>query len=334
MDALLRQYPGVQLATLVDAPPEGKEWIHEIKFDGYRLLGFASGDDVCLRTRNGLDWTAKFPAIVEAMGRLKAKDAVLDMEAVVLDEQGKSSFQVLQAALGEGGHRERIIAFVFDLLRLDGKDLTGLRLTERKEKLEALLTKSKPATALRFSAHTESSGAEMLAKSCALGLEGIVSKLSSAPYRVGREKSWLKAKCTHRQEFIIVGYSDARTGDRALGALYLGYYKGGEQSGSTMAYAGKVGTGFSMKSARAVTARLAKLSVDKPVLGRAAMTGTPAGEWSAIHWTRPELLCEVEFTEWTGDGRIRHPSFQGLREDKKASGVKREEPVKKDEAAP
>lgn len=318
---LLKQYPAVQLATLVDAPPEGEGWLHEVKFDGYRLLGFVSGGDVCLRTRNGHDWTAEFPGVASAVAALKAKDAVLDMEAVVLDEKGRSGFQALQAALGEGGRRDSIVAFVFDLLHLDGKNLTRLKLTERKEKLRKLLEKSKPGAALRFSDHVVGSGATMLAKACELGLEGVVSKRADASYTAGREKNWLKAKCQQRQEFIILGYSDARSGGRALGALYLGYHRGGK-----LTYAGKVGTGFTMKSAHALWERFQPLAVDKPVLDRKAMSGTGAGEVRSVHWIRPEVLCEVTFTEWTEDGHIRHPSFEGLREDKKAAEVKMEKP--------
>jgi bifunctional non-homologous end joining protein LigD len=211
---------------------------------------------------------------------------------------------------------------------LDGKDLTALKLTERKQKLEAVLTKSKAGTAIRSSTHTSGGGREMLAKACDLGLEGIVSKLADSPYQAGRGKSWLKAKCAHRQEFIILGYSDARSGGRALGALYLGYHKDG-----ALTYAGKVGTGFTMNSARSLAQRVEKLAVDKPVLTRAAMPGTPAGEWQTIHWIKPKLLCEVSFTEWTGDGRIRHPSFQGLREDKEAAEVKMEQPAKREKGS-
>jgi bifunctional non-homologous end joining protein LigD len=319
LKTLMRKYPSVQLATLVDAPPEGERWVHEVKFDGYRLLGFLSGGEVGLRTRNGLDWTAKFPSVTAAIGRLKAEDAVLDMEAVVLDEHSKSSFQALQAALGEGGDRDRIIAYTFDLLHLDGEDLTGLNLTERKGKLEKLVRKSKPGRALQFSEHITGNGREMLAKSCKLGLEGIVSKLADAPYSAGRGKSWLKSKCQQRQEFIIIGYSDAHSGGRALGALYLGYHKDG-----SMKFAGKVGTGFTMESARSLSDRLAPLAIDKPVLNPSAMNGTSAGEWQSIHWVKPLLLCEVSFTEWTEDGLIRRPSFQGLREDRKAAEVKME----------
>jgi bifunctional non-homologous end joining protein LigD len=162
-------------------------------------------------------------------------------------------------------------------------------------------------------------GADMLAKACGLGLEGIVSKRADAPYTPGREKSWLKAKCQQRQEFIVIGYSDSKSGGRALGALYLGYHRG-----DTLTYAGKVGTGFTMKSASALMAKLEPLAVDKPVLSRTAMNGIGAGEFQVVHWVKPVLLCEVTFTEWTDDGHIRHPSFQGLREDKKAAEVKME----------
>ena len=197
--------------------------------------------------------------MASAIAGLKAKDAVLDMEAVVLDEQGKSGFQALQAALGEGGRRDRIVAYAFDLLHLDGKNLTRLKLTERKDKLDKLLKKSKPGSSLRLSDHVSDNGAEMLAKACDLGLEGIVSKRADAPYTAGRDKNWLKAKCQQRQEFIIIGYSNSKSGGRALGALYLGYYRGG-----ALTYAGKVGTGFTMKSALALTDKLETLAVEKP----------------------------------------------------------------------
>jgi bifunctional non-homologous end joining protein LigD len=321
LSALVKKYPNVQLATLVDAAPEGDQWLHEIKFDGYRLLGFLSGGEVCLRTRNGQDWTLKFPSITAALAKLTANDAVLDMEAVVLDEKGKSGFQALQAALGEGGQRDRIVAYVFDLLHLDGQNLTGVKLSERKDKLEKLLKKSQLGSALRLSEHVTGNGADTLAKACKLGLEGIVSKRADAPYMAGREKTWLKAKCQQRQEFIIIGYSDSKSGGRALGALYLGYQRGDE-----LMYAGKVGTGFTMESARLLARRLKSVAVDKPVLSRTAMSGAGAGEYRSVHWVRPVLLCEVSFTEWTEDGHIRHPSFQGLREDKTAAEVKMEKP--------
>jgi bifunctional non-homologous end joining protein LigD len=160
-----------------------------------------------------------------------------------------------------------------------------------------------------------------LAKACASDLEGIVSKKADAPYVPGRQNSWLKSKCAQRQEFIILGSSKARTGVRAIGALYLGYPKD-----ATLQYAGKVGTGFSMKSARELADRLEKLAVDKPTLTRSEASGIGLSEWQSIRWVKPILICEVAFTEWTQDGHIRHPSFQGLRQDKNAGEVKRETP--------
>jgi bifunctional non-homologous end joining protein LigD len=319
LSRLMQRYAEAQLATLVDQPPEGPQWLHEIKFDGYRLLGFVSNGEARLRTRNGKDWTDRFSSLATWLEKLKVKDAVLDMEAVILDVEGKSSFQALQAALGDARMRAKIVAYVFDLLHLDGNDLTALPLTERKKKLRALLGAGR---VLRYSEHVAGDGSRMFAKACATGLEGIVSKLADAPYMPGRQKSWLKTKCAQRQEFIILAYSAPRSGDRALGALYLGYRKNG-----VLRYAGKVGTGFSMKSALDLVGRFRKLAVAKPVLSRVEMSDVPAKEWQSINWVKPVLLCEVSFTEWTQEGRIRHPSFQGLREDKDAGEVRKETPV-------
>jgi bifunctional non-homologous end joining protein LigD len=314
----MRRYAEVQLATLVDAPPEGSQWVHEIKFDGYRLLAFLANGDVRLLTRNGNDWTPKFPAISASVAKLKAKSAVVDMEAVVLDTVGKSSFQAMQGALGDGGNTNSIQAYVFDLLYLDGKDVTGEPLTSRKEALEGLLKKSKVSKSLHYSDHVAGHGADMLAKSCAMGLEGVVSKLADSPYRPGRQKTWLKSKCIKRQEFVIIGYTDARTGTRAIGALHLGYNEHGK-----LKYAGKVGTGFGMKYALDLYGRLTKLRTDTP-----PVQNLPRNIVKAAHWVKPSLLCEVSFTEWTADGHIRHPSFQGLREDKAPQEVVKEKPVR------
>jgi bifunctional non-homologous end joining protein LigD len=322
LNRLIERYPEVQLATLVDHAPEGDQWVHEIKFDGYRLLAFVDAGETCLRTRNGNDWTEKFSPIAGALRKLKTSSAVVDLEAVVLDAEGKSGFQALQAALGDGGNPEKIVAYAFDLLYLDGQDLRQLPLLQRKEKLKALLTKSKQQSILRYSDHFAVEGSDMYNQACAKGLEGITSKRADAPYLGGRQKAWLKVKCTLRQEFIIVGYSAAKKGQRALGALYLGYRKDG-----ALRYAGKVGTGFSMKSARELVDRFDKIAASKPVLTRAETQGVGAGEWRGVHWVQPRLLCEVEFTEWTEDGRIRHPSFQALREDKNAADVRQEQPM-------
>lgn len=324
VQSLIDRYPEVQLATLVESPPTGGDWLHEVKFDGYRLLGYSAGGQSCLRTRNGNDWTSKFPAIATDLQRLSGSDAVLDMEAVVMDDGGKSSFQALQAALGASGKADSIIAYAFDLLHLDGHDLTAEPLTSRKKLLQALLRKSSRAHAIRYSDHVVGQGAKMNAQACAMGLEGIISKKADEPYSPGRHAGWLKIKCTKRQEFIILGFSGARTGERALGALYLGYRKRG-----ALRFAGKVGTGFSMKSARELSVRFEKLAAAEPVLTPAQTTGLTNAEWRAIQWIQPVLLCEVAFTEWTADGKIRHPSFQGLREDKDAKDVKKETPAKR-----
>jgi len=317
LKSLIESYPEVELATLVDAPPAGDEWLHEIKFDGYRLLGYLAYGDVRLITRNGNDWTHKFPSISASIAKLKAKTAVLDMEAVVLDPAGKSSFHAIQQALGEGGARLSIHAYVFDLLHLDGKDLRTNALVVRKRTLEELLKKSKQDEFLHYSDHAIGKGDAMLAKSCAMGLEGVVSKLADAPYSAGRQRTWLKSKCIKRQEFVIVGYTAAKTGSRAIGALHLGYNQGG-----TLKYAGKVGTGFGMADAKSLYDRLAPLKTDKPPI-----QGLPRSILRLAQWVKPSLLCEVAFTEWTEDGRIRHPSFQGLREDKEPQGVIMEKPV-------
>ena len=273
--------------------------------------------EVRLQTRNGNDWTKKFPSIYASVAKLKAKTAVLDMEAMVQDAAGKSNFQAMQQALGDGGNRQLIQAFVFDLLHLDGKDLTSEPLTSRKKTLEALLKKSRDEKYLHYSDHVVGHGAEMLAKSCSMGLEGVVSKLADSSYRLGRQRDWLKSKCIKRQEFVIIGYTAARTGTRAIGALHLGYNHNGE-----LKYAGKVGTGFGMKAAQDLYDRLAKLATNAPPVKDA-----PRGILKAAHWVTPELLCEVSFTEWTEDGHVRHPSFQGLREDKNPKEVTIEKPM-------
>ena len=317
MTKLMSEYPDVQLATLVDEPPAGDQWAHEIKFDGYRLLAFLADGEVRLRTRNGNDWTRKFPSILASVAKLKAKAAVLDMEAVVLDNTGKSSFQLMQRALGEGGDPQSIQAYVFDLLHLDSGSMIRDRLLDRKKALQVLLKKSKESKFLHYSDHVIGQGANMIQKSCAMGLEGIVSKQVDAPYQPGRQKSWLKSKCVKRQEFVIVGYTDARKGNRAIGALHLGY-----RDKSGLRYAGKVGTGFSMRDAKELYDRLSKIRVSAP-----AAKDVPRSILKAAHWVKPELLCEVSFTEWTEDGHVRHPSFQGLREDKKPEEVTMEKPV-------
>src|SRR3954454_19793838 len=219
----MKRYSEVQLASLVDTPPEGAQWLHEIKLDGYRLLGYVCGGASRLVTRNGKDWTSKFPSLSVALEKLPVKNAVLDMEAVVLDDDGKSSFQSLQAALGEGGNRASIVAYVFDLLYIADADLTNKPLLERKEQLETLLKSNE--SPLRYSGHVLSQGAEMFAKACERGLEGIISKEANAPYVSGTPKKlaedqmlstpgvhhrWLQ-RCTQRRARVrgaVLGVSE------------------------------------------------------------------------------------------------------------------------------
>ena len=208
-------------------------------------------------------------------------------------------------------------AYVFDVLHLNGKDLTAKALTARKKTLETLLKKSGDNKYLHYSDHVVGHGAEMIAKSCSMGLEGVVSKLAESPYRAGRQKTWLKSKCIKRHEFVIIGYTAARTGPRAIGALHLGYNDKGE-----LKYAGKVGTGFGMKDAQLLFDKLTPLATKAP-----AVKNLPRSILKTANWVKPALLCEASFTEWTDDGHIRHPVFQGLREDKKPQEVTMEKPV-------
>ncbi|MBO0903016.1 DNA ligase D [Jiella sonneratiae] len=328
LDDLAARYGKPQLATLVDAPPARADWLHEIKFDGYRLIGLLSDGSVRLVTRNGHDWTKKFDRLARAFGKLGVADAVFDMEAVVLDGHGRSDFQKLQNALsGETDSKEKkpIVAMLFDCLHLDGEDLTKAPLTTRKARLKALLDGQAAGEKkiLRYSDHIEGKGEQMIARSCSMGLEGVVSKKADAPYRAGRTKSWLKSKCIKRQEFVIIGFTKAAGGARAIGALHLGYF--GKDG---LAYAGKCGTGFTDASGSELRERL-----DKMTRKTAPVDGLSAAEKRAATWVTPKLLAEVAFTEWTGEGKIRHPSFKGLREDKPAGDVVREAPEDKAEAA-
>lgn len=310
---LVKKYTDVQLATLVDEAPGGSGWVHEVKFDGYRLLGHVSDNDVRLITRNGNDWTGKFSDIKKALSRLSVENAVVDMEAVVLDEDGKTNFQKLQNSLSEDIEPVPIHAYAFDLLHLNGKDLRGLPLLERKESLENLIPGK---GVLHYSEHHQGDGGDMIAQACKLGVEGIISKRADSSYSGKRGRDWLKVKCVKRQEFIILGYTDSTTGANVIGALHLGYYKD-----KKLRYAGKVGTGYTAKSARDIYKILKSLpAVSAPdVVPRAARR--------ASHWVKPEQLCEVSFGMWTDDGHIRHASFHALRMDKDPKQVTQEKPI-------
>jgi bifunctional non-homologous end joining protein LigD len=305
-----------QLATLVAAPPTGDAWLHEIKFDGYRIGARVRKGRVSLYTRNGNDWTAAFPAVVEALQKLGLDDALIDGEAAIVLPDGRTSFQALQNTSAPA-NRGTLVYFVFDLLRLNGEKLEALPLEERKARLKKLVGSRKTGR-IRFSEHIDGNGEAFLAEACRAGLEGIVSKRRDQPYRAGRHGDWLKTKCVQRQEFVVGGFTDPEGMRAGLGALLIGYYEG-----ARLVFSGKVGTGFTQKLALDLRARLDRLEqktcpfVPPPegALGRNA------------HWVKPNLVCEVMFTEWTGDGKIRHPSFQGLRADKKPKQITREKPA-------
>jgi bifunctional non-homologous end joining protein LigD len=301
------------LATLVSHAPPGDGWVHEIKFDGYRLLVFASPDGARLRTRRGKDWTAAFPTLARAATALPVERAVLDGELALLDEHGKSSFQGFQNAMSEG--REEDLTFhAFDLLHLDGWDLRGATLLDRKRVLRSLVERAGPGPIL-FSDHVVGRGPDVHAQACAMGLEGIVSKRADAPYVSGRGRDWLKVKCVRGQEFVIGGFTPPEGARTGIGALLVGVHEDGR-----LRYAGKVGTGFTEATLEDLRARLSALARPDPPFSDPPR-GAPV---RGVTWVEPTLVGEVRFAEWTRDGRLRHPSFQGLREDKPAASVVRE----------
>lgn len=304
------------LATLVTAAPTGERWLHEIKFDGYRLQARIEPGRVKLLTRSGLDWTRKFgKPVVTALQDLPLGTAIIDGELVVETDAGASDFSALQADLSEG-RSDRFVFYVFDLLYLDGYDLTALPLVKRKSLLEPLVSGSDGM--IRYSSHFDESGAMVLRHACRLSLEGIVSKLGDAPYRPGRGKSWVKSKCSARQEFVIGGYVPSSVSRKAIGSLVLGVHEGDE-----LRHVGRVGTGFSGAAAEELFRKLERVrTTESPFSG--ALT---ADEARKVKFVRPELVAEIEFRAWTADGHLRHASFRGLREDKSAREIVREVPM-------
>lgn len=304
-----------QLATLVDTPPVGKQWLHEIKFDGYRLIAFKKNGKTRLFTRNQHDWTHKFKSVAEAINKLPIKDIILDGEVVVLDDNQHSNFQLLQNALKEN-EEVNFIFYVFDLLYYDKYNLTSLPLIERKKVLQRFIPDS-DGPVLRYSDHVIGSGKKIFNESCKLALEGIVSKDCQSTYLQKRTKNWLKVKCVKRQEFVIGGFTKPQNSRKFFGALLLGTYNKRKE----LVYNGNVGTGFTESSLKSLHALLEKnISSANPFTTKPPVI-------NKVTWVKPVLVAEVEFTEWTKDGSLRHPSFKGLRSDKSAKLITKEIPL-------
>lgn len=299
------------LAKLTDAPPEGDGWVHEIKFDGYRLQVAVAADAVKIYTRSGLDWTARFPRIAAAARRLPVTSALIDGEAIVMDDNGASSFSDLVAALSDGRDAS-IVLMAFDLLNVNGEDIRRLPLTERKELLATLVSPRGKNPVIRYSEHVVGNGETMFAEVRKLHLEGVVSKRIDKPYTSGRRGDWLKAKCVNTDEFVIVGYVESTAVKRAIGSLVLATFESGK-----LAYAGRVGTGFSASTARMLWAKL------QPFRREASPFAAPLSrlQTEGVNWVEPKLVAEVGYRAITADGILRHASFEGLREDKPARQV-------------
>lgn len=297
-----------QLATPSERPPSGPNWLHEIKFDGYRVLAAVAGDKCKLYTRSGLDWTAKFRGLCEAMTRLPVRSALIDGEVVVIDDKGHSDFGRLQRALKTSEDPLRFYAF--DLLELDGEDLANLPLEQRKARLAALLRQAPDS--ILYSDHIVGDGPKVLAECCRMGLEGLVSKRADSPYVSRRTPAWIKIKCHGREEFVIGGFRPSTKKERPFASLLLGEFEGGE-----LHYRGRVGTGFDERNLAEIERKLRGLARKAPPFADA-----PDAIARKARWVEPRLVAEIAYAERTKDGYLRHPSFVGLREDKPAREVR------------
>jgi len=300
-------FRALQLATLVDEAPAGRDWLHETKYDGYRCLLVKDGTKVAAYTRYGNDWTDRFKSLMAEVQALPAQHALLDGEVVVLDAKGRSDFARLQNAMREAAPLD---FFSFDLLALDGKDLTGLPLRERKAQLQKLLGELPASSRVHFSRHQVGGGPAALEAACRSGFEGIVSKQADAPYTGRRSETWLKVKCLARQEFVIIGWTPS-TKREGFASLLLGL-----KEGDQLCYAGRVGTGFTRERIADIAERLTPLQASS-----APVPDVPARIAVSANWVKPSLVAEITFTEFTQDGIARHPSFVGLRDDKPADEV-------------
>ncbi len=308
-----------ELALLTSEPPKGDAWAHEAKLDGYRILARVDGEDVTLFTRKGNDWTDRMPWLADEVRALGVESAIFDGELVAMNDEGRSDFQLLQNALSEGA-RASLAYYAFDLLFFDGADLRDEPLIDRKNKLEKLFAKKKKSPRIFYSSHTVGHGDEAFAQACKLGLEGIVSKKLDSRYEARRGPDWLKVKCTGRQELVIGGFTEPRGSRSSLGALLVGAR---DVKKGSLRYAGKVGTGFSEKSLASLRESLTALETEQ-----SPFDNPPRGhEAKGVHWVKPALVAEIEFTEMTRDGKLRHPTFRGLRDDKAAEEVVMERAV-------
>jgi bifunctional non-homologous end joining protein LigD len=305
------------LATLATKPPAGRGCVHEIKYDGYRLQARLEVGRVKLLTRTGLDWSKKFgKEIIAAIQAIPVGRALIDGELVVEAASGVSDFSALQADLSEG-RTDRMVFYAFDLLYLDGHDLRRASLVDRKQALRGILSGS--AQLLRFSEHFEEDGDLILRHACRLSLEGLISKQGDAPYHSGRNKSWVKSKCSERQEFVVGGYVPSTVSRKAIGSLLLGVYDSGK-----LRYIGRVGTGYTATVAEDLMMRLERLRA-----GKSPFAGPlPPEDTRKVRFARPELVVEIEVRGWTADSILRHASFRGIREDKGARDVVKETPTK------
>ena len=306
------------LATLSSKAPDSGKWVHEIKFDGYRIQARLDRGKVKLLTRKGLNWTSKFPTVAAAIAKLPAKSALIDGEVVVEGDDGLSSFSLLQQDLKASRH-DRMVLYGFDLMHLDGADLKSLPLVSRKDALAKLFKREPARGVLRLSESLTEAGSTLLRHACKMGLEGIVSKVADAPYRSGRGQDWIKTKCSDRQELVVAGVVPSTVDARAVGALVLGFYERDK-----LHYAGRTGTGFTHEIARSLFRKLKALETAK-----APFETIPAEERGARKpiWVEPSMVVEVDFHGWTHGERVRQASFQGVREDKAAKDVVREKTI-------
>jgi bifunctional non-homologous end joining protein LigD len=299
----------------VDAiPGKADDWLFEVKFDGYRLLARIDARSVRLITRNGHDWTSKLSHLAKRLVDLKLKPGWLDGEIVVPGERSGTSFQVLQNAFESARIRD-IVYYLFDVPFYDGYDLTGVPLIDRRALLKSLLSKAK--SPILFSEAFNAPPEELLKSACKLGFEGIIGKRKASTYDSRRSPDWIKLKCTQRQEFVIGGWTDPKGSRTGLGSLLLGVH----DADGTLVYAGKVGTGFDDRSLRELRTKLKGLATSRRPFG------CPVPAERQAHWVKPRLIAEVTFSEWTQGGHLRHPVFHGLRTDKAAKAIVREEPL-------